>query len=384
MLKRFEVTNFKNFKESVSIDFGSVGGYQFNADCIKDDTVSKMLLYGKNGTGKTNLGIAVMDIARACAYSSQGNQDAVYSGLCNGNGAVLNADSDSDTVKFDYLFSFDGMEVQYTYSRDAVGVYCTETLYVDSAKIFDFDYANRWFWHGNLELLAAETAAVERFLEGIAGEETEVTIPFLRWIFFNSVFDKDTVMVKFRNFVDGMRSVFGPVKSAGQSAANAVLRNLQGEKLAQLEAFLNAMGVECKLENSCLPDGTNALYFKHKKLLPFFEAASAGTLALYDLYCQIAEKLQNLSFVYLDGIDAGFHYETAEKFFMWLKESCPDCQIMLTTHNTHLMTNRLTRPDCVCILTPDGKVQPLNKAYTREIREGYNLEKLYMSGEFGE
>ena len=62
MLKRFELSNYKNFKENIVIDLGRIGGYQFSSDCITDGKIGKMLIYGKNATGKTNLGNALMDI----------------------------------------------------------------------------------------------------------------------------------------------------------------------------------------------------------------------------------------------------------------------------------------------------------------------------------
>jgi hypothetical protein len=40
------------------------------------------------------------------------------------------------------------------------------------------------------------------------------------------------------------------------------------------------------------------------------------------------------------------------------------------------------RPDCYFILTKD-KITSLKNATDRDLREGHNLEKLYMSGEFG-
>ena len=53
MLKKFEVKNFKNFKEKITMNFSEVGGYQFNTECISHNTLGKMLVYGKNATGKT-------------------------------------------------------------------------------------------------------------------------------------------------------------------------------------------------------------------------------------------------------------------------------------------------------------------------------------------
>ena len=62
VLKRFELRNYKNFKDRIVIDFENVGGYQFNTECIENGIISKMLIYGRNATGKTNLGRALMDI----------------------------------------------------------------------------------------------------------------------------------------------------------------------------------------------------------------------------------------------------------------------------------------------------------------------------------
>lgn len=55
MLKHFRVNNFKNFKDDLDIDFSDVNGYKFSQDCITNDLIGKMIIYGKNGSGKTNL-----------------------------------------------------------------------------------------------------------------------------------------------------------------------------------------------------------------------------------------------------------------------------------------------------------------------------------------
>lgn len=62
VLKKFTLKNYKNFKDKISIDFDNTAGYQFSTDCITDGVISKMLIYGRNATGKTNLGKALVDI----------------------------------------------------------------------------------------------------------------------------------------------------------------------------------------------------------------------------------------------------------------------------------------------------------------------------------
>ena len=63
MLKRFVVKNYKNFRDEIVFDFGNIAGYQFNQDCLYGNLISKAIIYGRNATGKSNLGNAVLDIA---------------------------------------------------------------------------------------------------------------------------------------------------------------------------------------------------------------------------------------------------------------------------------------------------------------------------------
>lgn len=86
--------------------------------------------------------------------------------------------------------------------------------------------------------------------------------------------------------------------------------------------------------------------------------------------------------MYLDEFDAFYHYEMAENLFRYCKIRFPNSQIIFTSHNTNLISNRLLRPDCIFILSRTGEMTSLNNATQRELREGHNLEKMYISGEF--
>ena len=55
MLKRFEVENFKGFKDRIVFDF-SARDYSFNQELIGAGLVMHALIYGKNGIGKSSLG----------------------------------------------------------------------------------------------------------------------------------------------------------------------------------------------------------------------------------------------------------------------------------------------------------------------------------------
>ena len=379
MLKKFTLKNYKNFKDEISIDFENTAGYQFSTDCITDGIISKMLIYGRNATGKTNLGKALMDINKTM-FGGRNFYDT---------GIFLNADSIDKTAIFSYEFCFENNELVYRYARLSNQDLRKEELLIDGKTIFSCDFENNKFDFKNLKYINAETANIDRYLQSVdIGNEEELQepkLPFLRWLISNVALNSDSILIKLANYTRRMLMI---------TAGNTMLRTSRrmndaffelledSDRLKDLEDFLNEMGIECRLVLQKLPDGQRELYFKHEKLVPFYETASSGTLALVDLYRRLIPKNWEPSFIYLDEFDAFYHYEMSEKVINFFKRRYPKCQIIMTSHNTNLMTNRLMRPDCFFILSRAGTLTALCNATERELREGHNLEKMYISGEF--
>ena len=371
--------NYKNFKDEISIDFENIAGYQFNTDCITDGTISKMLIYGRNATGKTNLGKALIDICMTM-FGVRRYADT---------GVFLNADSIDETATFSYEFRFENNELIYRYTRFYNQELRNEELRINKKTIFSCDFENNKFDFKNLKYINAETASIDRYLQSVdiddEEELQEPKLPFLRWLISNVALSNDSVLIKLANYARRMLMI---------TAGNTMLRTSRrmndsfyelledSNRLKDLEYFLNEMGIACKLILQKLPDGQRELYFEHEKLVPFYETASSGTLALVDLYRRLIPKNWDPSFIYLDEFDAFYHYEMSEKVINFFKRRYPKCQIIMTSHNTNLMTNRLMRPDCLFILSRAGALTALCNATERELREGHNLEKMYISGEF--
>ncbi len=379
MLKKFTLKNYKNFKDEISIDFENTAGYQFSTDCITDGIISKMLIYGRNATGKTNLGKALIDIYTTM-FGVRRYADT---------GVFLNADSIDETATFSYEFKFDNNELVYRYARFSNQELRNEELIINGITIFSCNFENNKFDFKNLKYINAETASTDRYLQSVdIGDEEELRepkLPFLRWLISNVALNTDSILIKLSNYTRRMIMI---------TAGNAIYRYSRrmndsfyellenSDKLKDLEDFLNEMGIECKLMLQKLPDGQRELYFDHEKLVPFYETASSGTLALVDLYRRLIPKNWAPSFLYLDEFDAFYHYEMSEKVINFFKKKYPECQVVMTSHNTNLMTNRLMRPDCLFILSRTGTLTALCNATERELREGHNLEKMYISGEF--
>lgn len=158
------------------------------------------------------------------------------------------------------------------------------------------------------------------------------------------------------------------------------LANSETDAVQQFQSFLNDFGIACKLIVLKEADGKKNIYFDHKMPLSFFENMSSGTMLLTKFYLQYMMSKPRPSFIFVDEFDAYYHFELSEKI-MKLLETEFDCQVILTSNNTNLLSNSIMRPDCILILH-DGKLTPICDITSRELRQGHDLEKLYMSGEF--
>lgn len=380
MLKKFSVRNYRNFKNEITIDFSNTAAYQFSTDCIYNGLISKMLIYGRNATGKTNLGKALTDIVFTMLSGPRFTHGADF----------LNADSNEKSAIFSYEFDFEGQKLLYEYARISDLELEWEKLFIEDKKIFECDFILKKFDFSNLKYIDAETINIDRYTQSLEeGEEAEDIIdhslPFLRWLISNVALKNDSILIKLSNYVRRMIviSAGSAMLSRPRRIYDRFFETLEdAEKLRDLEDFFNSMGIECKLILKKLPDDQRELYFSHEKLVPFFETASSGTIALFNLYRRLIPSLWEPSLIYLDEFDAFYHYEMAENVVKFFKKKYPKCQIIMTSHNTNLMTNRLMRPDCLFILSRTGTLTALCNATERELREGHNLEKMYISGEF--
>lgn len=371
MLKYFSVKNFKQFK-NVEIDFSDVRDYKFSEKCIKNKLIKNAVIYGKNASGKTNFGIAVIDIINHLVDKEKNLSFYDY---------YLNADNNQEPAEFKYKFLLDNDDIVYEYKKTNWNVLVEEKLCINNNIVFDYDFKSQVFIHSKFENFDFDKLNWE-----FKTQEMSV----LRYIANNTELENNSVIKKLIIFVSNMLwfgrtdrgSNYTGFTPPGGFGGNYDMLNyiIENDLVEELQQFFQTNGVDKKLTVQTNPDGGKALYFVHKQLLPF-KTASSGTVALLLLFFWY-KQCKNMSLIIIDEFDAFYHYELAEKIVKLLIEKV-DAQVILTSHNTNLLTNRIMRPDCYFILTKN-RLCSFSKATQRELREGHNLEKLYVSGEFGE
>ncbi|MCQ2374280.1 MAG: AAA family ATPase [Salinivirgaceae bacterium] len=366
MLAKFAVKNYRGFKEKIELDLSHPANYEFNDFAIKNGIVKNGIVYGPNGCGKTNLGLAIFDIvnhlSQKMRHPDYYSKNFVYAGAPN------------YFVDFEYTFKFSSIELFYCYSKDTKGELRKESLSVNGIELFR---------------RAESKLSIDSKTFPIANDmkrQLEINVSNVSILGFILMYvpidDKDSYLIKLKQFVDSMlwfRSLrqnefigleTTPTQLEEFVISNNYIKDFQDylEKVSgQKYHFVNQSNKDKQLV--CEIDGHIAL---------FSVVMSLGTEALLLLFYW-TKKLDSASFVFIDEFDAFYHFKLSTEVCRLLFQS--NCQLFLSSHNTYLMANTLLRPDCNFIIT-DNKIKPLNECTDKDLRFGHNIEKLYRGNIF--
>lgn len=369
MLKKFSVSNFKGFETELMFDLTSSNGYTFNPSCIKNGVVNHCMVYGYNGCGKSNLGLAIFDIIGHLTDKHKDLQR--YQNY-------LNAHSTDEVAKFSYEFLLDGSLIRYEYQKADYTVIISETLWIDKKEVVNF---NRSGGNTRFSTTLKGTEMLNKVIE-------DSSLSVLKYIKNNTVLasnDENNAFVHFYSFVENML-FFRSLEDRIYLGQDAEIKNpitseiIKRNKVQEFEDFLNEAHVKCKLTIVETLNGKGlAVDFGEKKLL-FANVMSTGTSAvMLFFYWYMLIQEAKVSIVFIDEFDAFYHHNLSKLIVKKLMQA--GIQFIVTTHNTSLMSNNLMRPDCYYLMG-NNKMLPLSQCTDKELREVHNIEKIYKAGGF--
>ena len=372
MLLRFTVDNYRGFKTPVTIDFTKTHDYKFHQECIRNGLLNTIIIYGRNGSGKSNLGFALFDIVGLLTDKNVERQQ--YD-----DGCFLNADSGRNEVTFEYVFSNGNRIIRYIYRKTSPKKLSYEELSVNDEKIYSFDYLNKKADLLHLDRIDAPNLNLDYF---------EGNFPLLRHIANNTMQKEDSVVKFIMNFVSHMlwfRSLqengYIGLKTGSDNLDTWIIEN---NLLKEFDGFLRTIaGVETNLSYATVQVNqmpVKLLVDQHKNNALLFDSIkSSGTSAL-ELLFYWSRCFKDVSFLFMDEFDAFYHFELAKEVVKYVC-SFTNMQTIFTTHNSYLASNDLLRPDCYFTLSK-GELKSFADRTERELREGHNLEKMLRNGEF--
>lgn len=367
MLTFFSVENFMNFKEKIEWDLKKTCNYEFNENAIRNKTVSKGLIYGYNGSGKSNFVLAVFDIITHLTDNRKHTESyELYTNLFN----------QMDYTTFCYKFDFDGHTVSYEYKKTSLESLVEEKLEIDDRVVISYDYITQ---RGKVELEGAQNlqlSALNPELSRVKAIKSSVIL---------AINDVNRTYMAFMSFVERML-MFYTLDNRGYQGFRVSSENIPNGIVAsgRLQEFQDLLHENNLFYELVAREVDNKMEIRCKfgdKEVNLFSIASTGTrsLALF-FYWYI--QMNETSFVIIDEFDAFYHYELAECIVKKLKEQ-NNCQIFLTTHNTDLLSNDLLRPDCYFEIC-ENSIKALSDKTEKELRKAHNLQKMYKAGAFYE
>lgn len=366
MLKRFEVENYKGFKNPIIWDLSQTKEYSKSKNLIKKHISKNSIVYGNNASGKTSFCAAIVDIT---THLLDVEKDLTPPHMFTYIG------NDSKIARFRYDFLFGKKTVVYEYQKTNLREMIIEQLFIDGKEVVRHDFLDEK--DNFIKIDGAEKLRTK-------GLPKQLSV--IKYIYNNTIQDEDSIVSQLITFVSKMlyfRSLreanqYIGYKLGGEKLDDIILRN---NKLDDFNHFLSDMGLNYNLVKLSLQSGQSVIgaKFENGNVITLNEISSSGTRTLMLFYCWLLE-FSNLSFLIIDEFDAYYHHEVSKKV-LELINSFDNLQSVVTTHNVTLLNTDYTRPDCAYIIDRTG-VRNLSSRTTRELRKNHNIEKLYREGEF--
>lgn len=365
-LKKFSVRNFKNFPETITFDLSTPSSYEFNPEVISNGCVTKAMIFGINGSGKSNFGLALFDIILHLTDKQK---------LVDHYSNYLNLNSRMPYAEFMYTFTFNGKELTYSYRKSKPQSLLFEDLQIDGNSVIQYDFLQN---KGYSKLKGSETL-------NIVSDSSAISR--VKFVYNNAILedsDEDNAAFKqFMCFVERMLLFFSletrryqGFTVGGHKIPEMIIKS---GHLQDFEEFLRQNGLDYTLYEKKVGEEHNIFCKFDRQDADLWSIGSTGTSSL-SLFFFWYLQMKEMSLVFIDEFDAFYHYSLAAALVKLLK-NLPETQVILTSHNITLMSNDLLRPDCYFLI--DGKkIASLSNSTDKELRKAHNLQKMYRAGAF--
>ncbi len=374
MLESFSVSNYKNFKQKITLDL-KAANYNFNNEIVSENKLIKFaMIYGYNACGKSNLMLALFDIV----YSLT---DLNHNERSNNNQNYQNVYNKDKLVEFEYKFNFDNNILIYKYKKKSIEEIFFEELIINDKTYIYFDKSKNSSFKQNFN----EIKTLKPDLQNIK-------LSAVKYLYSNSKLDKKNSPSKtfcdFMNFVQRMllfwslqdRSYIG-YKTGTSKIIDEIINN---NWIDEYNNFLIENNIHRKIAIKKLPDGSNVAYydFGDNNYLPIAGNMSNGesALLLFFYWWELCKGDDHPSLLCIDEFDAFYHIKLSKNIVNNLKKM-KNIQILITSHNPNLISNEISRPDAYYIIE-NNEINSLNNSTDKEIRQAQNLERMFKSGTF--
>ena len=367
MLKSYQVSNFKSFKNFTCFDLSKTN-YQILSDTnVTGDILKGVLFVGANASGKSN-SIAPIKFLLDCLFGKSEVNFDIHTCLFSGD----------PTMGLQYNFVIDGSEIEYAIHYQKAKASISESLLVDGK-----------------ELLKREGAcATVSITEEAVYTDVSENMLFLREIYFSTKFRGNEVLQNWFQFLSN--SVYVDI-------FNTTIIPYGGADLS-LKLFIEEQGAEkfnkffdeyhfgyhveydktSKGKYVIVEAPEKMIYFKRSGIeepVPFM-LESLGNRNLLHLLPAFFHCIHHGGMLLLDEFSSGFHNDLEELLVRYFMKQSKRSQLIFVSHSTNLLKNSLLRPDQIYSVDFDGQGSRIKRFSSEQPRVAQNLEKMYLGGVF--
>lgn len=369
MLKSYEITNFKSFKNPTTIDLTTTS-YELLTDRNTKDGILKGLLFvGANASGKSNAIIAMRFLLDLLFKNEEINIGAYQCLFC-----------DDSVIQLRYTFSVDESEIIYAIGFDLERGCTYERLLSDGQVLLERE--------GSYAKVTIDTPTEHNNLPE--------KILFLREIYFSTKFrGNSTLQLWFEELRNSV--YFDLYKPEGRRYINADLElpeYLKKNGADRINTFFQMYRFDQSVEYAKKVVGTHFtfstesdekyIFFKRHSInepIPY-DMESLGNQNLLRLLPAIFHCLDNNGILLIDEFSSGFHNDLERLLVRYFMQESKGAQLIFVSHSTNLLSMGLLRPDQIYTVDFDDDGSRLNRVSDENPRPSQNMEKMYLSGRF--
>lgn len=423
MLINFKFSNYRSFKDETNLSMQSIGLSNFKDSLLKQGNVSvvpTVALYGKNGSGKTNV-IRAFWLAAQFIKNAQRTQHETASIPLTP--FLLNDYSKDEPSSFEFTYIVD--EVKYVYGFSANSkIILSEYLYHypkgQKAKIFDREKQDFSFTENSdkkIKLLISEAVAQNQLFFSIACTMNyKPCIKAMKWFREKVCFSRDfsdipKQLIEYSNNANMLNSIVSYAKQADvgiqdmtfefsdKEIKNAldIPEDMPEEVKAALSSFIDNLSDVSSLAESSI----NAHKIKTKSFHSGVSSTgeneyyplrlsdeSDGTRKLMAIAPAIELVLNEGGVLLIDEIEKELHPMIVQFIVAKFQSSSSNktnAQLIFTTHNTELMNMDILRKDQIYFVDKDTQTGASELYNLMEFSPptNINVRKSYLLGKFG-
>lgn len=433
MLVQFKVQNYLSFQDEVTFSLvgynpikeheGNLEKYNITYDPLgKCKILKSCVIYGANGSGKSNLLKGMGFFKKFILTSSNGNQATDEIDVLP---FLLSIETEEEPSSFEMIFFIGSMRYRYGFETDREKIHAEWFFSLNnkpSAKervLFtrefqDIECNTRSFKEGKgLEKTARPNAL---FLSVVAQLNGKIATSILSWFKtnFNSIsglerkttpytvkkFLKDKVFKKqviefFKSIQIGFDDV--DIIEEGEIVENS-LKKFPDELSSEAEELLNALknfqkktktaAKEVTISTSHKQFNKAGRFVKYREL--DFRLESNGTKKIFSLLGPIFDTIQKGKILIIDELDSRIHtLLTIELINFFHTKANASAQLIFASHDTNLLKKEYFRRDQIWFTEKDrlGSTDLYSlveyKINQAKVRNDASFEKDYLLGKYG-